>query len=54
MGKYDYLKELGVVVFYFPRGEGASSTNIKQQILEQYKETINKIDSQPNPDTVKQ
>lgn len=54
VGKYDYLKELGVVVFYFPRGEGASSTNIKQQILEQYKETINKIDSQPNPDTVKQ
>ena len=53
VGKYDYLKELGVTVFYFPRGEGASSTNIKQQILKQYRETINKIDSQPNPNVVK-
>lgn len=53
VGKYDYLKELGVTVFYFPRGEGASSTNIKQQVLKQYKDTIDKIDSQPNPDTVK-
>lgn len=53
VGKYDYLKELGVTVFYFPRGEGASSTNIKQQILKQYQETIHKIDSQPNPNIVK-
>lgn len=53
VGKYDYLKDLGVSVFYFPRGEGASSTNIKKQILEQYKNTIEKIDSQPNPDKVK-
>lgn len=53
VGKYDYLKELGVTVFYFPRGEGASTTGIKKQILEQYQDTINKIDHQPNPDVVK-
>ena len=53
VGKYDYLKELGVTVFYFPRGEGASSTGIKKQILEQYENTMRKIDHQPNPDVVK-
>ena len=53
VGKYDYLKELGVTVFYFPRGEGASSTGIKKQILAQYEDTIRKIDHQPNPDIVK-
>lgn len=52
-GKYDYLKELGVDVFYFPRGEGVSTTNLKKQILEQYKEKISKIDHQPNPDVIK-
>lgn len=51
-GKYDYLKELGVDVFYFPRGEGVSTTGLKKQILEQYKEMIGKIDHQPNPDIV--
>ncbi|MDE7165451.1 MAG: adenylyltransferase/cytidyltransferase family protein [Bacteroidaceae bacterium] len=49
-GKYDYLKELGVTVFYFPYGEGVSSTKIKQDILGKYTETLNKIDKQPNPD----
>lgn len=53
VGKYDYLKALGVTVFYFPRGEGASTTNIKMSILERYKDTINSIDNQPNPDIVK-
>ena len=53
VGKYDYLKELGVTVFYFPRGEGASSTSIKQSILDRYRETMNEIDHQPNPDVVK-
>lgn len=52
VGKYDYLKELGVDVFYFPRGEGVSTTSLKKQILEQYKERIDKIDHQPNPDIV--
>ena len=52
VGKYDYLKDLGVEVFYFPRGEGVSTTSLKKQILEQYKEKIDKIDHQPNPDVV--
>lgn len=52
-GKYDYLKDLGVEVFYFPRGEGVSTTSLKKQILDQYKEKIDKIDHQPNPDVVK-
>ena len=53
VGKYDYLKDLGVEVFYFPRGEGVSTTGLKKQILNQYKEKIDKIDHQPNPDVVK-
>lgn len=53
LGKYDYLKELGVAVFYFPRGEGVSTTKIKKQIIEQYRIAIDKIDHQPNPDVVR-
>lgn len=50
VGKYDYLKELGVTVFYFPRGEGVSTTKIKEEILTKYRDTLSKIDNQPNPD----
>ena len=53
VGKYDYLKELGVTVSYFPRGAGASTTEIKKTILERYHDTISKIDHQPNPNVVK-
>ncbi len=53
-GKYNYLKDLGVSVFYFPRGEGVSTTSVKKQIVEQYKERIQQIDHQPNPDIVVQ
>jgi cytidyltransferase-related domain len=49
-GKYDYLKELGVTVFYFPYGSGASSTAIKQQIVDRYENMKSEIDHQPNPD----
>ena len=52
-GKYDYLKDMGVAVFYFPRGEGVSTTGLKKQILDQYREKIDKIDNQPNPDVIK-
>lgn len=52
-GKYDYLKDLGVTVFYFPRGEGASTTSIKKSVLERYQDTIQEIDHQPNPDIVR-
>lgn len=49
IGKYDYLKEQGVSVFYFPRGEGVSTTRIKEEILEKYQHTLSEIDRQPNP-----
>lgn len=48
-GKYDYLRDLGVSVFYFPYGSGLSSSNIKKEIIERYDEMKNKIDHQPNP-----
>lgn len=40
-GKYDYLQELGVDVFYFPYGNGVSSTNLKKSIYETYKNNLN-------------
>ena len=52
-GKYDYLRELGVEVFYFPYGKGVSSTNIKEQISQNYKSLIRKSDEHGNPDIVK-
>jgi len=35
-GKYDYLKDLGVQVFYFPYGTGVSSSNLKKTIHDSY------------------
>lgn len=49
-GKYDYLRDFGVTVFYFPYGSGLSTTGIKKEIVERYDELKNKIDHQPNPD----
>ena len=49
-GKYDYLKELGVTVFYFPYGEGVSSTKIKQEILDNYNDMKSKHEAKVNPD----
>lgn len=49
-GKYDYLRDLGVKVFYFPYGAGVSSTKIKEDILLNYQKIKNKIDKQQNPD----
>ena len=49
-GKYDYLKDLGVTVFYFPYGEGVSSTKIKQEILENYNDMKAKQEARVNPD----
>mgnify|MGYP000897454397 CR=1 FL=1 len=40
-GKYDYLKDLGVQVFYFPYGTGVSSTKIKETIHDSYAKTLN-------------
>jgi glycerol-3-phosphate cytidylyltransferase len=49
-GKYDYLEELGVKVFYFPYGKGASSTNIKKKIHVQYDNLKAMADKHGNPD----
>ncbi|MCH5175362.1 MAG: adenylyltransferase/cytidyltransferase family protein [Prevotellaceae bacterium] len=49
-GKYDYLKDLGVTVFYFPYGAGVSSTKIKQEILENYNDMKAKNETKVNPD----
>ena len=49
-GKYDYLKELGVTVFYFPYGDGVSSTKIKEDILNNYLDLKQKVEKKVNPD----
>lgn len=49
-GKYDYLKELGVTVFYFPYGDGVSSSKIKQEILDSYNEMKSRVEARVNPE----
>jgi len=49
-GKYDYLREMGVKVFYFPYGEGVSSSNLKERIYEQYSNLRDSADKHENPD----
>jgi choline-phosphate cytidylyltransferase/glycerol-3-phosphate cytidylyltransferase len=44
-GKYDYLKEKGVDVVYFPYGAGVSSTNLKKRIYENYEKMKLKADN---------
>ena len=44
-GKYDYLKEQGVDVVYFPYGAGVSSTNLKKRIYESYEQMKHKADN---------
>lgn len=39
-GKYDYLKDLGVDVFYFPYGDGVSSSSLKKTIYETYDQQL--------------
>ena len=51
-GKYDYLKELGVTVFYFPYGEGVTSTKIKEDILNNYRTMKEGHEAKVNPDIV--
>jgi len=50
LGKYDYLTESNVQVFYFPYGVGVSSTKIKQQIASNYEKIKNKVDKHSNPE----
>ena len=51
-GKYDYLKELGVQVFYFPYGTGVSSTNLKKTIHDSYEANL-RSQRQAKPNSVK-
>lgn len=50
-GKYDYLKEIGVQVFYFPYGTGASSTSIKQAIYDSYQQELKSV-RQQKPESI--
>ncbi|NQY63567.1 MAG: adenylyltransferase/cytidyltransferase family protein [Alteromonadaceae bacterium] len=52
-GKYDYLRDLGVKVFYFPYGAGVSSSKLKTQIFNQYNELITQSDKHEHPDVIK-
>ncbi|MDW2056799.1 adenylyltransferase/cytidyltransferase family protein [Vibrio sp. 506] len=49
VGKYDYLKELGVEVYYLPYGKGVSTTNLKKKIYKDYKKLIELSDNHPIP-----
>ena len=44
-GKYDYLKEQGVEVVYFPYGDGISSSSLKQKIYANYQKLQEKANS---------
>lgn len=52
-GKYDYLNELGIKVFYFPYGDGVSSTKLKQKISKNYETLKRSADKHENPDVIK-
>ncbi len=45
VGKFDYLKDLGVDVIYFPYGKGVSSTNLKKRIYENFEKLKEKTDN---------
>ena len=45
VGKYDYLKEYGIDVVYFPYGEGISSSNLKKRIYNNYKKLQDKANT---------
>ncbi len=51
-GKYDYLRDLGVKVFYFPYGSGVSSSNLKQKIYDQYSKLLEDTDKHDHPDVI--
>ncbi|MCX6194266.1 MAG: adenylyltransferase/cytidyltransferase family protein [Cytophagales bacterium] len=50
VGKYDFLREQGIKVFYFPYGDGISSSKLKNQIVEKFNKIKAKVDMQPNPE----
>jgi len=52
VGKYDYLKELGVQVFYFPYGSGVSSSSIRKTIHDTYEKSL-QIERNAKPANIK-
>jgi choline-phosphate cytidylyltransferase/glycerol-3-phosphate cytidylyltransferase len=51
-GKYDYLRELGVEVYYFPYGEGTSTTQIRKKILGKYVKLQQNVDNHSYPNII--
>lgn len=51
-GKYNYLEDMGVKVFYFPYGKGTSSTTVKEKIYSNYIKMKRRIDKHDNPDVM--
>ncbi len=51
-GKYDYLENLGVKVFYFPYGNGVSSSSLKKTIYETYDQRL-QAEQKTKPVTIK-
>ncbi|NLT03228.1 MAG: adenylyltransferase/cytidyltransferase family protein [Bacteroidales bacterium] len=51
-GKYDYLEEMGVKVFYFPYGNGVSSSSLKKTIHDTYEQHLKAV-QQTKPETIK-
>lgn len=52
-GKYDYLRKMGVEVFYFPYGKGISSSELKGRIYENYKKMRQEVDKHTCPEVKK-
>jgi len=52
VGKFDYLKEIGVQVFYFPYGHGVSSSSLKKLVAKNYQSAIKKVDKHGNPEII--
>jgi choline-phosphate cytidylyltransferase/glycerol-3-phosphate cytidylyltransferase len=52
-GKFDYLDEMGVQVFYFPYGMGVSSTELKARIVKRYKALLSEAETHAHPDSFK-
>jgi len=50
-GKYDYLKDMDVQVFYFPYGTGVSSSSLKKTIYDSYEKHLLQ-ERKLKPDTV--
>ncbi|MDR1183145.1 MAG: adenylyltransferase/cytidyltransferase family protein [Bacteroidales bacterium] len=50
-GKFDYLKEQGVSVVYFPYGKGISSSGLRKRIYADYEKMKAKADSHFSSDT---